>query len=716
MDLSGAWLARPGEGDLHQRFLEPDFDDADWVKAAVPGHWRAVPELAGSDGPVLYRHRFDAGPPDGGRRRFLTLEGLFYYGDVWLDGGYLGATEGYFMPHSFEVTEATRSRTEHVLAVEVACPRQTDRGAKRLITGVFSHWDCLDAEWNPGGIWRPVRVEETGPVRIDALRVKCSEATAERGRLRLDLTLDAARELVPDATAARKHGGPLDVVVRARLTGPGVELEVTSDEQLADGCNRRELLVEVDDPPIWWPRRLGDQPLCDLEVTVEVGGEPSDTRRVTTAFREVRLHDWTFHVNGERMYVMGANHAPTRMDLAEATTEELERDVRLALEANLDMLRVHAHVTLPPFYDAADRAGLLLWQDFPLKWGYARSVRKQAARQATAMVDALAHHPSIVTWCAHNEPLAVEIPTGAPVTGKVAAKVGASMFAPTWNKSVLDRAIRHAIEKADGTRPVNSHSGVLPGPAHGGTDSHLYFGWYFGHMADLALALRMWPRLARFVSEFGAQAVPDDAEFMDPERFPDLDWERLLHRHCAQKLYFDEHVPPADYPDFDTWRIATQAYQAALLQLQIEDLRRVKHHPCGGFLQFCFADAFPSVTWSVLDHQRRSKPGFAAMRDACRPVLPMLDPRTGDVHVVSELRDRLHGAIVTVTAGDVVRRFSGDVDADSVTYIGSLGAPVDSDEASVALHHPALEGGEVINAYATVLLRRVRARPVRGIR
>ncbi|HLG00739.1 MAG TPA: hypothetical protein VI916_09715, partial [Acidimicrobiia bacterium] len=189
-----------------------------------------------------------------------------------------------------------------------------------------------------------------------------------------------------------------------------------------------------------------------------------------------------------------------------------------------------------------------------------------------------------------------------------------------------------------------------------------------------------------------------------------------LHRHCAQKLYFDEHVPPADYPDFDTWRIATQAYQAALLQLQIEDLRRVKHHPCGGFLQFCFADAFPSVTWSVLDHQRRPKPGFAAMRDACRPVLPMLDPRTGDVHVVSELRDRLHGAIVTVTAGDVVRRFSGDVDADSVTYIGSLGAPVDSDEASVALHHPALEGGEVINAYATVLLRRVRARPVRGIR
>lgn len=705
LGLSGTWLAHPGVGDLHQHFLEPGHDDAGWIKAAVPGHWRSVPELAESDGPVLYRHRFDAEAPAPGRRRFLRFDGIFYYGDVWLDGGYLGATEGYFAPQSFEITDATRDRSEHVLAVEVACPRQRDPGAKRLITGVFSHWDCLDAEWNAGGIWRPVQVDETGPVRIHTLRAVCTEATAERGRLQLNLTLDAA-------TGA----GPREAVIRARLTGPGVEAEIERREQLAEGANRRELSLEVDHPPIWWPRRLGDQPLCELVVTVEVAGEPSDTRSVRTGFREVRLHDWTFHVNGERIYVMGANHAPTRMDLAEASVGELARDVDLALEANLDMLRIHAHVTRPELYAAADEAGLLLWQDFPLQWGYARGVRKQAARQATAMVDLLGHHPSIAIWCAHNEPLAVEIPTGAPVTGKTLAKVAASMFAPTWNKSILDRSIRHAIEKADPTRPVNSHSGVLPGPAHGGTDSHLYFGWYFGHMADLARGLRLWPRLARFVSEFGAQAVPDDAEFMEPHKFPDLDWERLLHRHCCQKLYFDEHVPPGDYPDFDTWREATQTYQASLLQLQIEDLRRLKYRPGGGFLQFSFADAFPSVTWSVLDYQRQPKRGFAAVRDACRPLLPMLDPRTGDVHVVSELRERLSGAVVTVDlSGPPASNphvFTGDIDADAVTYVGSLGAPVAAENARVTIRHASLGlGGDVVNNYPAALLTLVRASP-----
>ena len=43
--------------------------------------------------------------------------------------------------------------------------------------GVFSHWDNLDPAWNPGGIWRPVRLRDTGPVRISWLRVLCTEAT-----------------------------------------------------------------------------------------------------------------------------------------------------------------------------------------------------------------------------------------------------------------------------------------------------------------------------------------------------------------------------------------------------------------------------------------------------------------------------------------------------------------------------------------------------------
>jgi beta-mannosidase len=485
-----------------------------------------------------------------------------------------------------------------------------------------------------------------------------------------------------------------------------VLLEVTRDVTLAGGDNHLTWTLDVDHPPRWWPRRLGEQPRCDVEVVVEVGGEPSDRRVLRTAFREVRWRHWQLHVNGERLFVMGSNQGPTRMELGEASPEELAGDVQLALDANLDLLRLHAHVSRPELYDAADAAGLLLWQDFPLQWGYALGVRKPAVRQARAMVDLLGHHPSVVLWCAHNEPLAIDIMPGEPLTTSAKMRAGASMFLPSWNKNVLDRSLTRALHRADPSRAVDPHSGVLPGLGSPGTDSHFYFGWYHGTLDGLASAIRAVPRLGRFVTEFGAQAVPESAAFMEPERWPALDWDRLLAHHACQKQVFDRHVSPDDYATFDEWRTATQEYQSALVQLQVEDLRRLKYAPTGGFCHFCFADGYPAVTWSVLDHARVEKRGYATLRDACRPVLPMIEPRAGLVHVASEKRDVLDGAIIEV-AGDARRlaRFSGDIDADAVTYVGR----VDLDgvgEAAVTLEHPAL--GRIENRYGPRLLESVR--------
>jgi len=659
--------------------------------------------LTDTDGPVLYRRRFEGPRLDGDRRAFVVLDGVFYFGDVWLDADYLGATEGYFFPHAFEVTEPLRRDEEHVLAVEVGCPRQSDRTAKRLVTGVFSHWDNLDPDWNPGGLWRPVRVVETGPVRLARVRCVCIEATEERGRLLLDVTLDTA------GGGSNGEPAPRPARLQARLTGPDdgrVLLDASRDVTLAAGENHLTWTLDVDHPPRWWPRRLGDQPRCDVEVVVEVGGETSDRRTLRTAFREVQWRRWQLHVNGERLFVMGSNQGPSRMQLGEATPAELARDVQLALDANLDLLRLHAHVSRPELYDAADDAGLLLWQDFPLQWGYARGVRKPAVRQARAMVDVLGHHPSIVLWCAHNEPLAVDIAPGEPLTTRAKMRLGGSMVLPTWNKNVLDRSITRALHRADPSRAVDPHSGVLPGLGGPGTDTHFYFGWYHGKLDGLAPALRAVPRLARFVTEFGAQAVPESADFMAPEQWPELDWDRLFAHHACQKRVFDRVAPPAEFATFDAWRTATQEYQAALVQLQVEDLRRLKYAPTGGFCHFCFADGHPAVTWSVLDCERVEKRGYAALRDACRPVLPMLEPRDGLVHVASERRDDLAGAVVEVTAdGGPLGRFTGDIAADAVTYVGRVGLD-GAKEASVTLEHPAI--GRVENRYHDALLASVR--------
>jgi beta-mannosidase len=671
MDLSGVWAAATGDDTLRREFTAPDFADEGWERMPVPGHWRSTAAFAASDGPVLYRTRFEHDHPPDRTRAWLTLDGVFYQSDVWLDGDYLGNTEGYFFPHTFEITDKLARSGDHTLAVDVACPPQTDRTRKRNLTGVFQHWECLDEDWNPGGLWRPVRIETTGPVRLRDVVVACHEASTEHAVVRFGANLDAAE--------------PHTIELSTRVA----DAEHLLVQPLATGENHLAWTVVLARPRLWWPRALGEAALVDVEIEVRLhddgGGPPSDGRRFRTGLRQVRLDDWICHINGERLFLKGTNHGPTRAALGDATVDEIERDVTLAADAGLDLLRVHGHIGRPELYDAADRAGVVIWQDLPLHLGYARGVRSEAERQAEAAVTTHGHHPSIIVWCGHNRPFAVD--DGRAETLRTLA----AQQLPTWNRSFLDHSIKRTLERADGSRPVIAHSGVLPHPpTFEGTDAHLFAGWHGGDAATVADLLARWPRLARFVGAFGAAAVPEDAGFCDPERWPALDWDRLARRHGLQRERFERYVPPGSYVTFDSWRAATQRYQADIVKRYVETLRRLKYRPTGGFAHYLLADAAPAVTCAVVGHDRQPKPAYAALAEACRPVIVVADWPPGrvrpgerlslDVHVVSDERNPFTGTTVIArlhwAGGDRVWRWQGDVPADNCTWIGTIDAEV----------------------------------------
>lgn len=677
MDLGGTWAASPLGDGIRPEMADPALDDSSWEKLRVPGHWRSHPALSTCDGPVAYRRRFEAGRRDPGKRAFLVFEGIFYQSDVWLDGQYLGDTEGYFFPHSFEVTAALAERSEHLLALEVSCARPADLRAKRNLTGVYQHWDCIDPSWNPGGIWAPVSLVETGPLRIRRLQATCREATPELATLEIEACLETLSPAEATVVTTVRREGSADLAA-----------ETVESHSLAAGDNVFRWRVTVEHPELWWPWALGEQPLYELMVEVRAGraggGEPSDCRRLLTGLRQVRVRNFVAAVNGERLFLKGANYGPTNRAPAQIQPIELARDVSLAREAGLDLLRVHGHVARPELYEEADRAGMLLWQDLPLQWGYGQ-VRHQAVLQARQAVDLLGHHPSVALWCAHNEPIAVDLAPGKALTARTVARFVAGQVLPTWNKTILDRSVRRTLERADGSREVVAHSGVLPHPAWG-TDTHLYFGWYHGKERDLPRMLARFPVLARFVSEFGAQALPCSVGFMRPERWPDLDWEDLEAHYCLQRGIFERRIPPSAYPSFEAWREATQRYQATVLRFHVETLRRLKYRPTGGFCMFMLSDAQPAVSWSVLDHDRLPKAGYHALAAACAPVIVVADRpaesyRPGeelafDVHVVSDLRRPLAGAVARVEltwpGGRKSWRFCGEVPADSCVRVGRV--------------------------------------------
>jgi beta-mannosidase len=222
--------------------------------------------------------------------------------------------------------------------------------------------------------------------------------------------------------------------------------------------------------------------------------------------------------------------------------------------------------------------------------------------------------------------------------------------------------------------------------------------------------------MARFVSEFGAQSVPKDADFIDAAEWPDLDWEMLGERHCMQKVFFDRYTPPAAFEHFDAWAQATRDYQAMVVRFHIETLRRLKYRPTGGFTQFMFADSVPGITWSVLSADRVPKEAYQALAEACQPLLPIADrlpthlhpqeTRTIEVHVVNDLRHDVTEMLLTATLitpdGTNTHSWQGGVEADSVQRVGSIELTAPSTPGPVTLELELLSNeGLVTRSYRT---------------
>jgi len=692
LDLAGVWKAQEADDELRRRFPEDGFDDLDWESITVPAHWQSTPAFAQSQGPLLYRRRFEAPPPEPGERAWLTLDGCCYQGDVWLDSAYVGDTEGYFIPHTFEVTDLLTARREHVLAIEATCTPPGDLTAKRNLTGVLQHWDALDADRNPGGLWRGVRVTSTGPVRIDTFRVVVVEADDDRAIVQVDAWLNAAathtvvvRTLVDHAAdhAPSADGG-------GSAAGRGDAASLSEEHVLATGANLLTWRIAVEEPHLWWPRALGSQPLYDVAVEIHLAGRCSDRRVRRVGMRRVALRNWVASINGERLFLKGSVYGPTRPDFGASTDAELTADLDRAADAGLDFLRLIAHVAHPRLYDLADERGMLLWQEMPLQWGYARGIREQAVRQATALVDTLGHHPSVFLWCGHNEPFPIAARVGRrpdvePTRRFLRPGLGVQEL-PSWNRSVLDRAIRRALERADASRPAIPHSGVLPHPPQlDGTDSHLWFGWFHGRVADLGVLAARLPRLVRFVSEFGAQAVPEELDISAVPWPPDSAGLIALADAGLHVEAADAQLPFTSQTSAGSWAEASRRYQAAVVKHSIETLRRLKYRPTGGFAQYMFHDVQPGISAALLDDERRPKPAWEALRAACRPVIVVADPLPSSidpgadlhlaVHAVSDLRKPLGNAEVTATLRwrqeHLDWRFGGEIEADSVARVGT---------------------------------------------
>ena len=623
--LDGTWQLRPT--DTFRQGFYP-LDDETWLEQDLPAHWQQHPLLERYAGKVVYRKRFqieglrtesrglspNEAMPDAqssvlSPRYWLRLNGVVYWSQPYFNGVDLGQHEGYFAAQEHEVTAWVAA--ENTLLVEVECPEERNKRGKRMITGVFSHWDALDPATNPGGIWLPVEMIATGSTRIKDLWLHTEtigDATAE---LRYRVELDAA-----DAA---------DVTLRWTLTPMNFAGEIQVIEQrraLAAGSQEIAGLLDVRDPQLWWTHDLGHPSCYTIALAVVRDGATSDARAVTFGIRRFEMQKSIVYLNGVRLFIKGNNYGPGDTRIATMTSARYANDMRLVQECHMNMLRVHAHVDHPLFYEAADTAGILLWQDFPLQWLYRREVLPAARRQIGQMVRQLYNHPSLAVWCMHNEPLYV-VDT-KDETWHTRMRTYASVIFWNWNRNVLDAQLKRLTERADPTRPAVRSSGEYSVPGlREGTDSHFYYGWYrnYGALRSWERHVRRLPNTLRFATEFGTQSFPNVescVRFMDSD-ISKIDWDHLVARHQFQANVMDHWLNWRSSRSLEELVTLTQEYQISINRYYIDRLRYHKYRPTGGVIPFLFHDPNPAVLWSIVDYWRVPKRSYEAMRRAFSP-------------------------------------------------------------------------------------------------
>lgn len=692
--LSDNWQIRPLE-----EFFQGIYprDDQGWMPAQVPAHWQQLPGLEEHTGNVVYRCRFPLDrsvssatpgapdPADPSTRYWLRINGAFYYCRPYLNGVDLGSHEGYFIPDEREVSELIQA--ENCLLIELSCPEERDKLDKRMITGVFSHWDCLDPKANPGGLWLPVELHTSGPVRLQLARlltITCDERFAQ---LRFDIDLDAAAAgpaTLRFTFAPRTFQGQPQVITQQRMLRPG--------HQEVGG------LLKLRDPRLWWTHDMGRPDLYDVTIEVLIGDQVSDRHSFAFGVRRFELRDWIPHLNGVRFLIKGNNYPPGDMRIATMTRARYDRDLRLVRECHMNMLRIHAHIDHPLFYQAADEAGLLLWQDFPLQWMYDESTLPEARRQVREMLRLLGSHACVGIWCMHNEPFLIEDTADESLITRL--RTYSTVFGFSWNRDVMDTQLKAIVEEVDPTRPAVRSSGEIDIPyLKKGTDGHAYFGWYrnYGTLDDAEIQQRRFPGNTAFVTEFGAQSFPNLENSRKLMSDPPTEEEiaRLMERHGFQAHIMDNWIPWREAGSLAEMVAMSQDYQIFINRYYIDRLRHKKYRPTGGIIPFLFLDAYPAVLWSIVDYWREPKHSYYAMQTAFRPqyVYCLFHPRryaVGEVvelpiYAVNDAHRPLRGARVTARLTDP----SGKQLAEVVRLVdlGSDCLPIEVDRLRLTLSH-----------------------------
>ena len=622
---------------------KPGFTDADWLVGTVPGttltsyyNAGALPDPNFGDNAFAisdsffytdfwYRDEFSMPAAAPGRHVWLNFDGINWKADVFVNGEELGRIEGGFMRGRFDATKLLHAG-KNALAVRVEKNRTPGSVKEKTWDNPDKNGGALGADnptfhasigwdWIPTvrgrdtGIWNNVYLTTTGPVTIENPFVNSTVHPSPT--MNADVTIEAALS---------NHGG---APVKGTLHGEFGDLTFDEPVTLAvSGSQTVKHVLHLDNPRLWWPNGYGDPYLYKVSLHFETTAHlVSDVKTFQAGVRQFTYNDdggaLKIWINGRRFVPLGGNWGFSE-SMLRYRAREYEAAVRYHRDMHFTMIRNWVgQVGEDAFYDACDRNGIVVWQDFWLANpadGPDPDDNDLFMRNMRDTVLRIRNHPSIGLYCGRNE--------GQP-------------------PKILDDGMRQALAEL--------HPGLhyIPSSADDTVSGHGPYRamppkYYFAQRATTKLHSELG--MPNIVSMDSLRAFMPASEMWPQGRMWGLH-DFSLHgaqggesfRNTIEESYggadnVADWVRLAQYVNYDGYRAMFEAQSKNRMGLLIW-----MSHP-----------AWPTFVWQTYDYYLEPTAAYFGAKKACEPLHIQWNPVTDNVEVVNYSTGDMHGLTASV--------------------------------------------------------------------
>jgi beta-galactosidase len=509
--INGGWRYHADGLNLAEKPATPD---ETWERVTIPHTWNAADPF--DDQPSYrrgigwYRNHLTLDESLRGKRIYLHFEGANQVADVFVNNAFAGRHSGGYTAFTVDVTKFVKfgAAGDNVIAVQV------DNSHNPFIPPLSVGYALY------GGIYRDVWLVATDAVHFtmtdhgsSGIAVTTPAVSRERGTV-------AVRGTVTNDAGASRQLEIVSAVLDA--SGRAVAERRTPLVAGAASASWEQTLPDVASPHLWSP---DDPYLYSVRTDLYEGGTLRDRVTSPLGFRWFSFDPQKgFALNGAKLQLRGTNRHQDYAGIGSALSNDLHRrDMEIIKEMGANFVRLAHYPQDPAVLDAADRLGILIWEEIPVVNYITPSPEftHNAETMLSEMIRQHRNHPSVIMWGTMNE-----VFLWGPGGYRIAKQ----------NDTSYTRQVRDYAAHMDSLARREDPTRVTTMAIHGSADYdssgvavisqvlglNLYNGWYNGTFSEFGGILdrrhARTPNRVLFVSEYGAE---DDyrVNSLEPERF-----------------------------------------------------------------------------------------------------------------------------------------------------------------------------------------------------